>query len=149
MKKTGKPIVAGILCIILGSLWFLGEVFLFLYGFFYIVRIAGMAALFFGMMAILCSPNLILGIISLYGGIFMCKRTKWRVAVAGSVCSILIGLYLALLTLGGLFHADKIPYWLSAPTLLTLLLSIPALILVVLSKKEFVPPVKPDLSAPS
>ena len=54
-------------------------------------------------------PVMILSILAIVGGIYAIKRRGWRLAIVGSICS----------------------------ALLTLFLGIPAIILTVMSKKEF------------
>jgi len=58
---------------------------------------------------------LILSIVSVVGGIFACKRMRWGWALAGSICTVLIG----------------------ASTIIIGILGIIAVVFVAISKKEF------------
>jgi hypothetical protein len=107
MEKTWKPTTAGILCIVAGAIQLiLGLVAAIVGG-----SVAGLASIpgMGTIVAAIAIPILILGIISIIGGIYALKRKLWGLALAGSITS-LIGPWL---------------------------LGIPAIIFVILGKNEF------------
>jgi hypothetical protein len=111
MKKTWKPIVAGIMSILAGAEdvcpAIVGAIALTL-------RPGGWQGLWW--LVILIS---ILGIVAIIGGINAIKRKNYHMAIAGAICAVI------------------------SPGML---LGVASIILVVLSEKEFVPPVQPDLA---
>jgi hypothetical protein len=71
MERTWKPIVAGILCIILGAIHLIPAV---LWGFHWVVP----------------------GIMPIVGGVYALRRRRWGVALAGSIVTLLNCVILAI-----------------------------------------------------
>jgi uncharacterized membrane protein HdeD (DUF308 family) len=105
MQKTWKPTTAGILSIISGALTLLAGLAVALLGTF-----AGAfgSLVLGGVFAGIAVVPIILGIVSIVGGIYALRRRFWGLALAGSICAL--------------------SCW---------ILGIPAIIFVVLSKDEF------------
>ncbi len=76
------------------------------------------------------------GIFSLFSGFFTLGRKKWRLAVAGSISIILIGLIVTGLD-RYVLEVGTYSIFSLVVSLIPTLLTIPALILLILSKKEF------------
>ncbi len=142
MKKTWKPMVAGVLVIVVGCymIAFLAPV-LFIGGGMYPAQ--WKVRLF----SVLSLALVILGLIAVISGIFSCMRKLWRFAIAGSSCATLAGLIITaldkMILSVGLQDGVTLVIELT-PTFLT----IPASVLLVLSKKEFTSSAKPDQPTP-
>ena len=101
MERIWMPGVAGILNIVAGSIHLLCSmaagiiIFLFIISSYY--GIPGQENTALVILSSLTAVSIIISILSIVGGIFALRRTKWKIAVAGSICSILI---FYLLTLG-------------------------------------------------
>ena len=110
MKKTRKPIIGGILAIVSGVLGLLGTIN-------YTVGFSDISGLSKGDMppfvpSIIFGmpvPSIIIAVLALVGGVFAITRKRWRWALASAI----------------------------AATLSLILLGIPAIILIALSKDEF------------
>ncbi len=89
MERTWKPTTAGILCIIAGVIGLLSGMTISIIG-----SIAGIhiAVPWIGAIGI---PFIVLGILSLVGGIYALKRRVWGLALTGSICALVSG-YLVL-----------------------------------------------------
>ena len=79
-----------------GIIWLLGDAFLFLI-------IIGLSVGFgaphvFNLLLILAMPALP-GILAILGGVFSLKRTKWVLAIIGSICAVPLGLGIIALVL--------------------------------------------------
>ena len=87
MEQTWKPTTAGILNIISGAI---GLVFGILCGVLgiSITMIPGIPAEVIGILGGIAIPLIILGIIAIVGGVYALKRSKWGLALAGSICSL-------------------------------------------------------------
>jgi hypothetical protein len=113
MEKTAKPIIAGVLEIIAGVLGLLAAVALFAgvgtTGDLPGISMGSIPAFVPGLIKGMGILTVILAILSLVGGIFALLRKMWGLALAGSI--------------GAFFTA--------------IILGIPAIILIALSKKEF------------
>jgi len=97
MEQTWKPTTGGILCIIAG-------VINVLLGFVVVVVMAG-AGLLMGTelvelpaelagmswLGVLGVPLVVMGIVSIVGGVYALKRRLWGFALAGAICSIMTG----------------------------------------------------------
>ena len=107
MEKTWKPTTAGIVIIISGAIQAIGGILVGVAG----GTAAGLAAIpgLGGILAAIAIPLIIIGIVAIVGGIYALKRRIWGLALAGSICA-LIGPWL---------------------------LGIPAIIFVIIGKKEF------------
>ena len=86
-NKTWKPITGGILSIIAGVMGaIIGVVAVAAGGLIAVIpltpEILGEFFWIFGV------ASIILGIVAIIGGIFACGRTKWSLALAGSICSL-------------------------------------------------------------
>jgi len=111
MNNTWKPILAGVLDILSGA---------FLFGITLFLAIRGIAWI---------ATTLVLpAILATAGGVYAMMRRKWPMALAGSISA-----FLALLAFGAIYYStsEGIIAWI--PTLV----GIAAIILSVLSKKEF------------
>ena len=112
MVKTWKPTTAGILSIIAGAMQLLLGI-VFAVGLGLAKGLAGaleIPGFPVGILAIFSIPIIILGIVAVIGGVYALKRSKWGLALAGSICA-LIGPWI---------------------------LGIPAIIFVIMGKNEFV-----------
>ncbi len=100
MKKTWKPIAAGVLSIVGGALGLLGGLILSLFGAMRLADVGGMwgmwgsgvhmmpwGANFLGSFGLL---GVILGIVAIAGGIFALRRRLWGFALAGAICAALM-----------------------------------------------------------
>jgi len=83
MKQTWKPTTAGILSIISGALTVLTGLLLAVAGT-ALGGIFGMSGLF-GAVGVI---PVILGIVSIVGGIYALRRKSWGLALAGSICAL-------------------------------------------------------------
>ena len=86
MERTWKPMVGGILSIIAGVIQLLIGI-----GFAVGIGLAGSLSIPgfpTGVLTAFAIPIIILGIVALIGGIFALKRTKWGLALAGSICAL-------------------------------------------------------------
>jgi hypothetical protein len=131
-KRTWKPIAAGVLCII-----------------------AGFIAVIFG---IAFAPLIVFGIIAIVGGIYALRRRIWGLALAGSICALIgfgiLGILISLLV-GFSDAPDVLPFNPTISDILAIIssdwylivsivsftifgiLGIPAIVFVVLGKREF------------
>ena len=107
-NKTWKPITGGILSIIAGVVGaIIGVVAVAAGGLIAVIPVTPeILGEFFWIFGV---ASIILGIVAIIGGIFACGRTKWSLALAGSICSLFC-------------------VW---------FLGIPAIILVAIGKREF------------
>ena len=87
MEKTWKPTTAGILCIVAGAIQFICGLVAGIIG----GSVAGLAAVpgLGTIVAAIAIPILVLGIISIIGGIYALKRRLWGLALAGSITSLI------------------------------------------------------------
>jgi hypothetical protein len=114
MEKSNKPTVAGVFDIITGALGIIGAIAMFI-GFSVVSGgwgIPGMGAIpgfVPGIVLGTAIPSLIIAVLALVGGIFAVQRKQWGWALAGSIAAILV----------------------------FILLGVPAVILVAISKSEF------------
>jgi hypothetical protein len=84
MEKTWKPTVGGILAIIAGIIQvILGIV---------IAAIGGFGGIFIGMgwLSAIGAPFIAFGIVAIVGGIYALRRRIWGLALAGSICALII-----------------------------------------------------------
>jgi hypothetical protein len=138
MQKTSKPIIAGVLEIVASC---------------YMVFILETAFIFGGsspttpqlksdVYSVLLLLVLAVGILGFVSSIYIFMRKKWWLAIAGTVCAILAGLIVSTLDYlvldPGLVDSISL-----LVTLMPTILAIPALVLIILSKKEFAS-MKPD-----
>ena len=107
MEKTWKPVTAGILNIIAGVIGAIGGLVVGVIG----GTAAGLADLpgMGGIFAAIAIPSIILGVVAIVGGVYALKRKLWGLALAGSICSLIC-------------------VW---------FLGIPAIIFIIMGKKEF------------
>lgn len=99
MERTWKPKVAGILCIIAGSLIVVIPIA--------VLGAAGVhtptpgddpVAAFF-IVIVFCVPSIMLGTVAVVGGIYALRRQIWPLALAGSICALPAGLVLGILAI--------------------------------------------------
>jgi len=92
MQRTWKPMVAGILTIIAGSLGLLIGIGLAV-GFGLMGIMIGMIPGFpGGLLALIGIPGIILSIVAIVGGIYALRRRLWGLALAGAICALLFTL---------------------------------------------------------
>lgn len=131
VQKTAKPGIAGGMMIGVAAIGLLGIAYSILDWFFnfgigtsYGASNVGIFAAFILIISIICWAIVgILAIVTLIGGIMAIGRKNWVFALVGSICAILVGL-----CSGGPCCSCAI---------LGTILAIVALIMVILSKKEF------------
>jgi len=90
MEKTWKPTTAGILSIVAGAMQLLLGI-AFAVGFGLAGGLAGaleIPGFPVGILAIFSIPIIILGIVAIIGGVYALKRSKWGLALAGSICAL-------------------------------------------------------------
>jgi hypothetical protein len=82
MEKTWKPIVAGILCIIAGSIGVIIGI---------VVAAVGGIGWLFAMpwFSAIAAPIIVVGIIAIVGGVHALRREFWGLALAGAICAVL------------------------------------------------------------
>ena len=94
MEKTWKPVTAGILSIVAGSLTVGAAIALLLFG----GVLSGVLAaadlpdvaflIPFPVLGIIAVPLLIVGIMAIVGGAYALKRKIWPLALAGAICAL-------------------------------------------------------------
>jgi hypothetical protein len=133
-RKTWKPTVAGILCIIAGAIG--------------VITVIAVAILFGSISFVICAPLIIFVIIQIVGGIYALRRRIWRLALAGSIFALIVPVILvtfAMLLLAaalseGLSPLPTIPAMLARIWYLIVGFGIPgilAIIFVIMGKGEF------------
>ena len=145
IKKTWKPIAAGILDIIIGCQCLAGGLGLFIAGIAcssfareYGAYSYSSSALIF--MSAIALPLLIVGVLAIRGGIYALKRRRWGFSLAGPIAAILTLFILWIATITAPMLDFQILVRLVAPPLFYLLLllsGIAAIVFTVLAKKEF------------
>ena len=94
VSPTWKPIAAGILSIMAGLLWIIGELFISLVlGGLSIILDVGILPAF--LLWLIGAAIAVPGILAIVGGIFSLRRRQWALALIGSVCAIPLGLGIA------------------------------------------------------
>ena len=86
MERTWKPTVAGILCIIAGTINVIFCIVVVVFG--------SIIGAFFGFEVVwgwstFAIPLIISGIIAIVGGIYALRRKVWGLALAGSICALI------------------------------------------------------------
>ena len=133
-RKTWKPTVAGILCIIAGAIG--------------VITVIAVAILFGSISFVICAPLIIFVIIQIVGGIYALRRRIWRLALAGSIFALIVPVILvtfAMLLLAaalseGLSPLPTIPAMLARIWYLIVGFGIPgilAIIFVIMGEGEF------------
>jgi hypothetical protein len=129
MLKTRKPIVAGVIDVICGTLGFFWGLVISLFGIFGVWVEGGRDYAGVFLIASISAVHIILAILALWGGINTIKRKQWSLAVGGSIASSLLFLPLGIfLTFATIIYS---------PLLFLSLLGIVATVLTILSKSEF------------
>lgn len=169
MKKTWKPIIAGIIDVIFGIIALFSVVLLVLFviilrsivtSILHIFPLLSMLDRFTP--TILHGPELyvlpilmaLLGIVSIIGSVYIFKRKIWGLAVTGSICAV----FAAVLPAMGLFMMTNLlplvqilfvqgsdvfkPFPAILAASISVFFAVIALVLVILSKKEFGSPPK-------
>jgi hypothetical protein len=145
MERTWKPTAAGILCIIAGAICVVPG-----------TAVASLlASMGVGWLSAIGAPLIILGIITIVGGIYALRRRRWGLALAGSICALIGGgfgligtlVILVFVALGGsaspsLAHPGIFDIILSPWSLIGfivgfVILGILAIIFVIKGKREF------------
>jgi hypothetical protein len=86
MEKTWRPTTAGILTIIAGALNLVGGIVIAAIGTTFLAPLTGLTEFWwFGAIGL---PLIILGIVSIIGGIFAIRRRVWGMALAGAICAL-------------------------------------------------------------
>ena len=89
----------------------------------------------------------IVGILAVVSGVYAYKRKNWRLVIAGSICTVVVGLIDTVLN--RLILKGLVDYAFSLLiALIPMFLIITSLVLLAMSKKEFMDSVKPDLASP-
>jgi hypothetical protein len=142
-ERTWKPKVAGILCIVAGT------IVVVISG---IVVAAGLTSppptdadpAGYLMMIFFFGPSIILGIIAIVGGIYALRRRVWGLALVGSICALIVPVTLVILVMSFSIDAGAaigeinltIPEILAGFTILAIT-GILAIIFVIMGKREF------------
>jgi hypothetical protein len=146
IKKTWKPVAAGVLSMILGCQWLLGGLGLLLIGIACqaIGRNIGVSSSStLTVISAITLPLFIVGALAIRGSIYSLKRKRWGFALAGSIAAFLpICAYLIVLSIA-LSNADyqtrdstMLAFHFIEP-LLYALLGIAAIVLTAISRNEF------------
>jgi hypothetical protein len=106
-NKTWKPTVAGILSIVAGSLIVVSGLTLLVLGGTFVGAISGpslhvpplVASNIMSFLVIIAIPMIVLGAVSILGGIFSLKRRLWGLALAGAICALAPYLVLGILAI--------------------------------------------------
>lgn len=96
-NKTWKPTVAGILSIAAGIPGIIIGLIIGVIG--GTIGWIGNFPMVPNVLGVLTAPIVILGIISIIGGIYALKRQKWGLALAGSICALFPGWILGILAI--------------------------------------------------
>lgn len=106
MEKTWKPTTAGILTVIAGSLGAISGIVIAVLGGAIAAGLKFIPAVpeIFGTVAIpiiggIAIPRIILGIVAILGGVYALERRKWRLALAGAICSLVCVFFLGILAI--------------------------------------------------
>ena len=143
MERTWRPTAAGIFCITVGTLFVVPGIYLSTP--FFRDPIAFFSDPFY---AVLVALVIVPGIMPIVGGIYALTRRKWRLAVAGSILTLLgcviLGIYGMILFLGavadnGVTLSDATALAIGIIVCVTVsgILGLLALIFVILGKREF------------
>ncbi len=106
-NRTWKPTVAGILSIVAGSLIVVSGLALLALGGTFIGALSGpslhvpplVASNIMSFLVIIAIPMIVLGAVSIVGGIFSLKRRLWGLALAGAICALAPYLVLGILAI--------------------------------------------------
>jgi hypothetical protein len=98
MEKTWKPLTAGILNIVGGGLTLLTGLSLLLGASFFTMPFANIG-ITVAILSALAVPGIILGVLSVIGGIFALKRKHWGWALTGSIANALTATTLGILAI--------------------------------------------------
>ena len=91
MQNTWKPVAGGVCGIVAGALGILaGSAIGLFFGMSWPLRMPDLIPWMFGGFDLLGWPFVILGIVAIVGGIFAIQRRLWGLALAGSICAVLI-----------------------------------------------------------
>jgi len=90
LQKTWKPVVGGVCGIVAGSAGVLTGTAIGAFGAWWPLLTPHMNPWTFSNLGLLGWPLLILGIVAIVGGIFAIQRKLWGLALAGSICAVLI-----------------------------------------------------------
>ena len=90
MQKTWKPVVGGVCGIVAGSAGVLAGTAIGAFGAWWPLFMPHMNPWTFSNLGLLGWPFLVLGIVAIVGGIFAIQRKLWGLALAGSICAVLI-----------------------------------------------------------
>lgn len=96
MIRTWKPTTAGVLCIVIGAIGCLGGLTL-VFTSNHIAAMYGVHTL--GLIMGGSIPAIILSIVTLIGGISALKRKYWGLALAGSICCLILNLVFGILSI--------------------------------------------------
>ncbi len=106
MEKTWKPTTAGILTIIAGSLGVISSIVIAVVGGAIAAGLKSIPAIpeIFGTVAIpaiggIGIPRIILGMVAILGGVYAVEKRKWRLALAGAICSLICVFFLGILAI--------------------------------------------------
>jgi hypothetical protein len=83
MEKTWKPTAAGILAIVAGVLNLIVGIVIVAVGSAFLGPFIGL-----GWLGAIGAPLIILGIVSIVGGVFALRRRIWGLALAGAICAL-------------------------------------------------------------
>jgi len=78
MERTWKPTTAGTLCITAGIIGVVPAIAVAVF----------FASMGIGLLGIIGAPAIIFGIVAIIGGIYALKRRIWKLALAGSICTL-------------------------------------------------------------
>ena len=91
MEKTWKPVAGGVCGIVAGAIGILaGSAIGIFFGTCWPLLTPHMNPWMLGGFDLLGWPFVILGIVAIVGGIFAIQRRLWGLALAGSICAVLI-----------------------------------------------------------
>jgi len=104
MTKSPMPIIAGVFNIISGILTLIGFSLFFIFSIAISISVIELDGcdlgvdIASGILFLISSILLIIGILSIFGGICALRRKKWRWALTGSICALIIKFPLGLVS---------------------------------------------------
>lgn len=90
MRKTWKPVVGGVCGIVAGAIGVIAGTAISIYGGWWTMLMPHTNPWMFSNIGMLGVPLLVLGVVAIVGGIFAIRARLWGLALAGSICAVLI-----------------------------------------------------------
>jgi len=88
MEKTWEPTATGVLCVAAGVLTLISSVSMLLGMSIFLSSVPSFGLARMALILVFVIPGLILGALSIIGGVFSLKRKYWGLALAGAIAAI-------------------------------------------------------------